>query len=57
VTPFAASTLNAFFVDTTYIGAVRDANDTWYRGWTCDSATAQFGSGQLCTVIPAQTVN
>lgn len=24
-----------FLTATTYIGAVRDANDTWYSGWTC----------------------
>lgn len=29
------ATVNAFFTATTYIGAVRDANDTWWQGWTC----------------------
>ncbi len=42
-----------FFVATTYIGAVKDATDTWYRGWTCDSATASFGSNAACTALPA----
>ncbi len=37
-TPFAAATVNPFFVNTTYIGAVRDANDTWWQGWTCGLA-------------------
>jgi hypothetical protein len=37
-TPFNASTLNAFLVNTTYIGAVRVANDTWWQGWTCGLA-------------------
>jgi hypothetical protein len=53
VTAFAASTLGSFFENTTYIGAVRDANDTWYRGWTCDSGYAPFGSNSLCTALPA----
>ena len=26
---------DAFFTATTYIGAVRDASDTWYAGWSC----------------------
>ncbi len=44
----------AFFDATTYIGAVRDANDTWYTQWTCNSTTANFGTGNsgLCTSIP-----
>lgn len=53
---FNAATLNfagsGFLVTTNYVGAVRDANDTWYRGWTCDSATANFGSGSACTSLP-----
>jgi hypothetical protein len=56
VTPFAAATLNdatAFLVNTPYIGAVRDATDTWYRNWTCNSATADLGgTGGLCTTLP-----
>jgi hypothetical protein len=28
----------AFFDTTNYIGAVRDANDTWWSGWTCGLA-------------------
>jgi hypothetical protein len=52
IAPFAAATLNAFFVNTTYVGAVRDANDIWYRGWTCDSSYANFGSNQNCNVVP-----
>ena len=45
--------INAFFANTSYVGAVRDAADTWYSGWTCNSATASFGtvSGN-CTAIP-----
>ena len=54
VTAFNASTLNAFFDATTYVGAVRDANDTWYAGWTCNSATATLGTSisGLCTSLP-----
>lgn len=29
----------SFFDTVTYIGAVRDANDTWWSGWTCGLAT------------------
>jgi uncharacterized membrane protein len=29
------TTLNAFFTSTNYIGAVRNAQDTWWQGWTC----------------------
>ena len=28
-----------FLTPVTYIGAVRDANDTWYQGWTCGLPT------------------
>lgn len=47
-------TLDAAFDTTTYVGAVRDANDAWYAGWTCNSATANFGStGTACTSLPS----
>ncbi len=63
---FDASTLNGFvfngitvtpagfFDKTTYIGAVKDATDTWYKQWTCNSTTADFGTGNsgLCTSLP-----
>ena len=35
VTPVAAASLYSFFRNTTYIGAVQNASDTWWRGWTC----------------------
>ncbi|PZN32146.1 MAG: hypothetical protein DIU71_08245 [Proteobacteria bacterium] len=42
------------FDTTDYIGAVRDANDTWYAGWTCNSATANFGpTSTACTSLPS----
>ena len=51
---FDASTLDPFFDRTTYVGAVRDATDTWYRSWTCNSSIADFGTGNtgLCTTLP-----
>ena len=53
-TPFDAKTIDAFFDTTTYIGAVKDANDTWYAGWTCNSKTATFSAtGSACTSLPA----
>lgn len=44
--------ISSFFDAVTYIGAVKDASDTWYRGWTCDTATANFGSNSACTALP-----
>ncbi|KTE82427.1 hypothetical protein, partial [Sphingopyxis sp. HXXIV] len=45
--------INAFFVNAGYVGAVRDAADTRFQGWTCNSATANFGSSSgACTAIP-----
>nr|WP_298719874.1 hypothetical protein [uncultured Steroidobacter sp.] len=39
---------------TPYVGAVRDASDTWYAGWTCNSATADFGTtSTACTSLPS----
>jgi hypothetical protein len=35
VAAFNATTVSSAFTQTTYIGAVRDAADTWYTGWTC----------------------
>ena len=48
-----ALTPTGFFDNTSYVGAVRDASDTWYQGWTCNSSTASLGaSNSLCTTIP-----
>lgn len=53
VTPFDASTVSSFFNSTSYIGAVRDSSDTWYAGWTCNSAAANLGSGnKACSTSP-----
>jgi len=43
VTVVNAPSVNSYFVATNYIGAVRDANDTWWRGWTCG-----LTAGQTC---------
>jgi hypothetical protein len=56
VAAFDAKTLNAFFDTTTYIGAVKDANDNWYKSWTCNSGYAAFddtaNSLRSCTSLP-----
>lgn len=47
-------TVDAAFATTTYIGAVKDASDTWYAKWTCNSATADFGTDATsCTSLPS----
>jgi hypothetical protein len=47
-------TISAFFDTTTWIGAVRNAEDRWYAGWTCNSPAADFGTGNTgaCTSLP-----
>ena len=49
VTPFNTMTLAPYFVTTGYIGAVRDSNDDWWRGWACGLGTGS----PSCTAIPA----
>lgn len=34
------STVSPFFAQASYIGAVRDAADTWWQGWTCGLTAA-----------------
>ena len=34
VTVFDVTTLDPFFTPVTYVGAVENAGDTWYQGWT-----------------------
>ncbi len=34
-TAFNSATLNAFLTNVGYVGAVRNASDTWWQGWTC----------------------
>jgi hypothetical protein len=41
------------FTAVTYIGAVRNAADTWFAGWACNSGYANFGgTSGACTAIP-----
>jgi len=35
VTPVNATSVYSFFENVPYIGAVRNASDTWWQGWTC----------------------
>jgi hypothetical protein len=47
-------TLDAGFAVTNYVGAVQNATDTWYAGWTCNSATATFDTtSTACTSLPS----
>lgn len=50
VTPFNAASLNSFFVNTSFIGAIGGAGDTAFQNWTCSSGTANFTGGSS---IPA----
>ena len=46
VDAYDTSNLDTMFFDfdaVDYIGAVRDASDDWYTGWTCNSSTVTFG--------------
>lgn len=56
VVPFDAKTLNSFFDTTTYIGAVKDSTDNWYKVWTCNSGYAPFddttNANRACTSLP-----
>ena len=53
VDPATAVDSGGFFTSAPYVGAVRNASDTWYRNWTCNSATADFGSaGGACSTLP-----
>lgn len=53
VTVFDPTALSSFFDTVDYIGAVKDAADTWYQGWTCNSSAADFGTNTgACTSLP-----
>jgi hypothetical protein len=54
VLAYDVRTLSSFFDTTSYIGAVRDAADRWYAGWTCNSSAADFGANNtgVCTSLP-----
>jgi hypothetical protein len=51
VTVTDAKTIDTAFETTDYVGAVRDASDTWYVGWTCSSGTA-ISTGSSCNSLP-----
>ncbi len=48
------TTISSFFDKTTWVGAVRNAEDRWYAGWTCNSDVADFGTDNTgaCTALP-----
>lgn len=42
-----------FFDAVTFAGAVRNATDTWYTQWTCNSAALNLGTNTgMCTSLP-----
>lgn len=47
-------TIASYFDTTAYIGAVRNASDNWFAGWTCNSGAGNFGSGNSgsCASLP-----
>ena len=56
--PQPASGLAAFFVNTSFLGAIgpdsaTDDFDSWYQRWTCNSNRANFGGASTaCTAVP-----
>ena len=53
VVVFDPTTLGgSFFTLPTRIGAAYAGNDTWYQGWTCNSATLNFVTASNCTSLP-----
>lgn len=54
VAAFDPKSLSSFFDTTTWIGAVRNAADSWYAGWTCNTSYLNFGTGNSgsCTSLP-----
>ena len=46
------STVDGFFDTAQYIGALNGQGDTAFRGWTCNSTAANFGSARACTDLP-----
>ena len=53
---FDATTLASFFSAVTSICAVKNTADNWTGSWTCNSSTADFGTGNsgLCSSIPTK---
>ena len=56
VTALPASTGVNGFTPTTFIGAVQNASDTSFAGWTCNASYVNFGSTSgNCTALPTTT--
>ena len=50
---FDPTSLGSFFTLPTNIGAVYPGNNTWFQGWTCNSATVTFDTAVSdCTSLP-----
>lgn len=47
VAPANAPAVHSFFQTVVYIGAVRNAADTWYQGWTCGLQAANTAQPSL----------
>jgi len=56
VPTFDVTTLTSYFANTPtpyHVGAAWSGNTSWAAGWTCNSATANFGaSSSSCTSLP-----
>jgi hypothetical protein len=55
--PNPAQGLAAFFVTTTFLGAIGPSSaandfDTWYQNWTCKSNRADFPGASPCLTVP-----
>lgn len=46
---FNVTSINSFYTAVTYIGAVRDAADTRFQGWTC----GLYSTTPACTAVPS----
>ncbi len=47
------ASVDAAFEANNYVGAVQNATDTWYAGWTCNSTVATFDTtSTACTSLP-----
>jgi hypothetical protein len=56
VVVFNPTTLSSFFTNPTNIGAVYPGNNTWFNGWTCNSATVTFDAAvSSCLSLPVYT--
>ena len=47
------TTFSSFFQNVDYIGAVSNANDLWFQGWTCGLG---FNTGS-CAAVPENTAS